>query len=424
MVTVGILDWLKRMVSPPPKRSVARLQAVPESDVDLVFETVDVSGGPLREHHRRQAFRDGRLLPKKKQIFGGGKHPSYMPAREARRFFSSTMRTHDRSIRDLLADEEQLKRYGLPLWKTEKDLAGALGISPGELAFFSIHREMERSPHYVTFSIPKSSGGARVIMAPKKRLKELQRRLLQALVEKLPVSPCAHGFIRLRSTVTGARPHAGRQVVVNMDLKDFFPSVHFGRVRGYLVALGYGYVVATVLAVLMTEAERQPVDVEGTIYHVPVTPRYCVQGAPTSPGICNAIVHKMDRRLSGYGKALGFTYTRYADDLTFSGDDLSQVKALLGGAARIVSEEGFTVHPGKTSVMRKGRRQTVTGIVVNKVPGLSRKERRRIRARIHRFQKSSPAAEELRSLRGKLAYLSMINLEQAEKLKALMNHPG
>src|SRR5262249_7761884 len=149
------------------------------------------SGGPLKEHHCRRALRDKRLLPKIKspaRQLGLTKRKKVMSAGEAERLFGGTMRTRNRNTRDLLADEKQLQRYGLPLWKTEQDVAAALGIPLKELWFFAIHRERERQPHYVTFAIPKRSGGKRLIMAPKRRLKAIQRKLLELLVSKLPVS--------------------------------------------------------------------------------------------------------------------------------------------------------------------------------------------------------------------------------------------
>lgn len=109
-----------------------------------------------------------------------------------------------------------------------------------ELWFFTIHRERERQPHYVTFAIPKRSGGKRLIMSPKRRLKAIQRKLLEVLVEKLPLSENAHAFRRGRSIRTGAEPHVGKRFVLKLDLKDFFPTVTCARVRGLLIAYGYG----------------------------------------------------------------------------------------------------------------------------------------------------------------------------------------
>jgi retron-type reverse transcriptase len=307
-----------------------------------------------------------------------------------------------------------LDRYGLPQWRDEGELAAALGLSIRRLRYYSIHRQRERVCHYVTFAVPKRTGGERLIMAPKTELKALQRKLHRLLVQKLPVSEQAHGFRCQRSICTNARPHVGQRVVLKMDLKNFFPSVHMGRVRGLLIAYGYSYPVAATLAVLMTEAERQPVEENGVIFHVPVGPRYCVQGAPTSPGLCNAVLLTLDHRLTGLARHFGWVYSRYADDLTFSGGDVHQGPGLLRIAGRIIAAEGFHVNAGKTRLMRSGSRQTVTGLVVNRELGLPRQERRRLRAALHR-QRLRHEAPDARLL-GKLAYLHMVNPRQAEAL--------
>jgi RNA-directed DNA polymerase len=225
------------------------------------------------------------------------------------------------------------------------------------------------------------------------------------------VSAHAHGFITGRSIVTNAAPHVGKAVVLKFDIKDCFPTIHFGRVRGLLLALGYSYPLATTLAVLMTEAPRQPFEIGSALYNVPIGPRVCVQGAPTSPGLCNAVMLKLDRRLAGLAKAQGFAYTRYADDLTFSGDKEEAVGRLLAWVPRIVDAEGFALNASKTRIMRRGGRQTVTGVIVNKSAGLSRRERRRVRAEIHRLSQGAAAPERgvTQRLRGKLAYLNMLN---------------
>ena len=322
-----------------PTRKVARLAAHNDESATLATtETIDLSGKPLKTGHLRRALRDPRLLPKKKSILSSGKKQKLMTHCEATRLFSGTQRTRRRDLRDLLADEDQLARYGLPVWRSEQEVARALGISEGELRGFATHRERERVAHYVVFAIPKRSGGERLIMAPKRRLKAIQRRLSVLLVDKLPVSEDAHGFRKGRSIRTNALPHVGQKLVLKLDLAEFFPSVSFSRVRGLLVALGYGYPVATCLAVLMTEAERQPVEIDGQIFHVPVGPRYCVQGAPTSPGLCNAIVLRLDRRLAGLAKRFGGRYTRYADDLSFSGNlDRSTANRLRVQVQRVIS---------------------------------------------------------------------------------------
>jgi hypothetical protein len=415
-------DWVKSLFGGSRKRDISRLAS--SAGTDAIEERVDVSGGPLKEHHRRRALRDKRLLPKVKspaRQLRFTKRKKVMTATEAERLFGATMRTRNRNLRDLLADEDQLKRLGLPVWKTEDDLAGALGISLKELWFFAIHRERERQPHYVTFAIPKRSGGKRLIMAPKRRLKLIQRRLVELLVEKLPLSEHAHAFRHGRSIRTGAEPHVGKRFVLKLDLKDFFPSVTVARVRGLLIAYGYSFPVATTLAVLMTEAERQPVAVGDEVFHVPVGQRHCVQGAPTSPGICNALLLRLDRRIAGFASKHTVTYTRYADDLTFSGDlPREAAHKIRNVVTRIVQEEGFTVNTEKTKLAGQGTRQTVTGVVVNKDLGLSRQERRRLRAAQHQISKLAPGEqdERRRRLEGKLAYLSMLNPQQASRLSS------
>ena len=347
---MGLLDVLRRLFggSSTPTRDTSGLDADSGRSIE-VAEEIDTSGGPLKPNHLRRSLRDPRLLPKAqpkvdpKRFWKRPERKRVMSADEANRLFSRALRTRDRRLRDLAIDEEQLQRYGLPVWRGEEDVARALDLSVSQLRHYSIHRDRETTPHYVTFAVPKRRGGARLIHAPKRRLKAIQRQLLAQLVCRLPVSDSAHGFREQRSVGSNAQPHVGKQVVVKFDLRDCFPTIHFGRVRGLLIAYGYSYPVATALSVLMTEAPRQPVLAEGKTYHVPVGPRVCVQGAPTSPGLCNAVLVRLDRRLAGLASRLGADYTRYADDLTISGNR-NIVGTLLKAVPSIVVDEGFEVH--------------------------------------------------------------------------------
>lgn len=415
----AVFAWVWRALwgSGRRTRSTVRLG----SPIDQTTETIDTSGAELRPLHRRKGWHDDRLLPKPDRANPWEKPPRVFDRVDAARLFAPTLRTNRRAIRTLAADPEQLERYGLPAWLTEADLAQGLGVTVGALRHFSIHRARERTPHYVTFAIPKRSGGERLICAPKQRLKALQRAVLRELVAKLPVHDAAHGFVRGRSVATAARVHVGRAVVVRVDLADFFGMVTMRRVRGYLLAMGFSYPVAATLAVLCTESVRQPVEVGDEVFHVPVGPRHCVQGAPTSPGLCNAIVHKLDRRLAGLAAQRGVSYTRYADDLTFSLDDTELVGRLLGTVRAIIRSEGFEVNEAKTRVMRRGRSQRVCGVTVNDQVGLSRRERRRIRAMIHaegrRRAVGTPSDSASAEIDGWLAYVHMLNPEQAEPLR-------
>src|SRR5262249_48838632 len=155
--------------------------------------------GALKPHHRRQVTRDERLMPKPPKRTAWTKPPKVMSADEATRLFAGTLRTSNRELRTLDSDQAQLKRYGLPLWGNEADVAAGLGVTVGQLRHFSTHRERDRTPHYLTYGIKKRTGGIRMIHAPKKRLKAILRTLNRELVSKLPVSEHAHGFIKQRS---------------------------------------------------------------------------------------------------------------------------------------------------------------------------------------------------------------------------------
>lgn len=430
---MGLLKWVSSWFAPRPVvRDVSRLSSeVIDDDAATREETVDTSGGPLKPGHLRRALRDPRLLPKPKPKpsaalpWRPAKKRKILSRHEADRLFSQTLRTRDRDVRDLTTDPEQLRRYGLPVWNNEDELAAALGLTVKQLRHYSIHRQRETTPHYVAFAVRKRSGGQRVIHAPKRRLKAIQRALDEQLASKLPVSPFAHGFRQGRSIATNAGPHVGKALVIKLDIADCFPTIHVGRVRGLLVAYGYSYPVAQTLAVLMTEAPRQPVEVDGKLFHVPIGPRVCVQGAPTSPALCNAILRRLDYRLAGLARKHGFAYTRYADDLTFSGDDVGKAKLIITLASRISRDEGLPLNRRKTRVLRAGQRQSVTGVTVNSIAGLSRQERRRLRAALHQQRRSTnPDPAKDRQLKGKLAYLRMLNPAQAAALLAAQARSG
>ena len=376
----------------------------------------DIDGIPGR---RRRPIVDDRLMEKADTRTNYWQpRPRVLETNEAQRLFARGFRVSNVDLHRLEADDEQIKRLGLPAWSNQWELAREFGLTEGKLYWLANERFDDRVCHYVQFRIQKSSGGSRVIMAPKKQLKKVQRRLLRRLVSELPVSEYAHGFRSGRSIKTNAEPHVGKRFVIGMDLKDFFGAVHFGRVRGLLIAYGYSFPFATTLALLMTEAERQRVELDDGTRFAPVTRRYTVQGAPTSPGLCNAIAMKLDHRLAGLADKYGYDYTRYADDIAFSGDDEAAIGTLLSVTREIAQDEGFAVNESKTRVMHSGQRQQVAGVVVNDELGLSRKERRRLRAMIHRLgQEDSPDPEELDHVKGKLAYLNMLNPDQAAALR-------
>ena len=326
-------------------------------------------------------------------------------------------------------NEMLLRQHGLPVLRTEQELADWLGLSLPRLRWFTHDKAADRVWHYVQYTLPKRGGGQRLILAPKRQLKTLQRAVNAGLLTKVPTSDAAHGFVVGRSIVTNAEPHAGRAVVLRLDLKDFFPSITYPRVRGWFIHLGYSFAVASALALLCTEREREAFDRDGDErYYIGVGPRGLVQGAPTSPALANQIAWRLDRRLAGLARKHGMAYTRYADDLTFSGDDADRALRLLAAARPIIRAEHFEINPDKTRLFRRSGRQTVTGLVVNDRPHTPRALRRRLRAILHNAHRTGLEAQNRAGhpnfrahLGGLIAHVHQTDPAAAAKLSAALH---
>ena len=281
------------------------------------------------------------------------------------------------------------------------------------LRWFCYHRDVAHTLHYRPFVIPKRSGGVRHIWAPMPKLKALQKWVLHNVAERLPKHGAGHGFIVGRSILTNAQAHTGSQVVVGMDLKDFFPTLTLPRVKGIFRSAGYLEGISTLLALLCTEAPRFPSRLDGKTVYVATGTRCLPQGSPASPALTNAACRRLDRRLAGYATKFGWRYTRYADDLTFSyptsGDGTPRVDRLIKVAQDIIKAEGFTVHPDKTHVMGPGDRQEVTGLIVNgdAPPRVPREFRRMLRAAVNNLQQGKPfhEDEDVQTLTGYASFL-------------------
>lgn len=320
-----------------------------------------------------------------------------------------------------------LESQDLPVLHTASDLALALGVEIGTLRWLTYHRVAVTLVHYHRYEIPKKSGGWRAISAPKTQLANAQQWVLEHILRPLPVEPMAHGFVEHRSIATNASPHVGRKLVINLDLKDFFPTVSLPRVRGLFRKLGYSGQVAALLALLCTEPPRVPAELDGKIYHVALGDRRLPQGACTSPAITNLICRRLDRRLHGLAFRYQFRYTRYADDLTFSGDDATHLGALFRFVRAIIKAEGFRENTDKTRIMRPGRRQEVSGVVVNDRRSISRQDRRRLRAILHNVARDGLKAQNrdghpdfAQYLRGLLSFYSMVDGPGSEPLKVAL----
>ena len=325
--------------------------------------------------------------------------------------FWSDDRDHDRF--DLPEPEARAAENALPTLDTPAQLAQALSLTIPQLRWLTYHRDAAAMIHYTRFEIPKRRGGTRAIWAPLPKLKAAQRWILREIVEHLPVHGAAHGFLPGRSILTNARAHTGAETILTMDLKDFFPTVTWRRVKGIFRKAGYREQIATLLALLCTEAPRERVQDGDESLLIALGPRCLPQGAPTSPALSNTVSLRLDRRLSGLARSLGWRYTRYADDLTFSrpngASDHPKLGQLIGGVKRFVADEGFVVHPDKTRVARSGGRQAVTGLIVNgdATPRTPRALRRSLRAAIHNLEqgKALPEGESLARLAGYAAFV-------------------
>lgn len=240
---------------------------------------------------------------------------------------------------------------------------------------------------YRHFNIKKKSGGTRLITAPKtKAFKHILRYVNEILKSLYAPSHYATGFTPGRSVLTNAQVHIGQNYVLNIDLKDFFPSIHQPRVwkRLQLKPFNFPVPIANLIAGLCCMKETVENEDGSKAY------RYVLpQGAPTSPIITNMICDTLDRRLAGLAKRFGLNYTRYADDITFSsmhnvyqkdGDFWIELK-------RIIASQGFTINKKKTRLQKRGFRQEVTGLVVNEKPNVTRRYTREIRDLLHIWQR-------------------------------------
>jgi retron-type reverse transcriptase len=326
-----------------------------------------------------------------------------------------------------VGDLDRLRQAGIPSIAAPADLAEALGVSLSRLRWLAYHNELASRVHYVLFEVPKRGGGSRTLMAPHRDLARAQRWIFDAILSRLTPHDAAQGFVRGRGTLSNASAHCGRAIVINLDLKDFFPGIGFPRVRAVFQRAGFSPAVATVLALLCTECPRTLLVRDGTTLHAACGPLGLPQGACTSPALSNLVALRLDRRLTGLARTMSATYTRYADDMTFSGGPnlAGAPGAFLSRVGHIVRDEGFTLHPDKTRVLRQSTAQTVTGLVVNDRPKLRRSDIRRLRALLHRARHEGLAAQNRQNhpnfrawLMGTIAYVGMSDPQLAQAFRA------
>lgn len=322
-------------------------------------------------------------------------------------------------------DVASLNKLGLPELISLANIADAIGLSTEDLVWLCYERATSEFDHYTRFEIPKRSGGTRLISSPKPKMRQAQSWINLNILNQLTPSKYCYAFRPKTSIVDNAKQHMNKKVIIKLDVKDFFPSITFNRVRGYFEFLGYNPGVSTVLALLCTDAPRVRVTIKGRSQIVAVGARSLPQGACTSPAIANLIASRLDARLAGLIKTLNgdWSYTRYADDLTFSTSDAEPpIGKLIAAVNHIANDEKFEIKSEKTRIMRSPRRQSVTGLIVGDEVRIPKATIKKMRALFHSIESKGGdiVSEEMGKnainvAHGYWAYLFMVSPNQANK---------
>jgi RNA-directed DNA polymerase len=341
--------------------------------------------------------------------------------------------SHDLLVEQWLNEPQQMQpvaaaeSWDLPAIESAGALAEWLLLYPSELEWFAdlgslgYKTKRPRLRHYHYRPLVKGSGAIRLIEAPKPTLKELQRKILTEILNRIPAHQAVHGFRRGRSIKTYVSPHVGKRVVLKMDLQDFFPNITGARIQTVFRTMGYPESVADLLGGICTNA----VPGYGDLYKRPHLP----QGAPTSPALANVCAYRVDCRLTGLARSAGAEYTRYADDLAFSGDEdfERRVERFSTHVAAILEEEGFTIQHRKTRIMRQGVRQYLAGLVANQGVNVIRADFDRLKATLTNCVRLGPASQNREGhplfrahLEGCVGFVETINPTKGSRLRRIL----
>jgi len=393
------------------------------------------------------------VRPLAREVLGAYHRPPADRARELARFIALQLERMPHSaraaprVRRWFVAELAMgrRRWPVPYLASVGALAEWLAIEPGHLDWLADVRGLERTVgqqklrNYRYVWLDRAGGPPRLTERPKARLKAIQRTLLHDLLDWIPAHGAAHGFTRGRSVRSHAAAHTGQHVVMRLDLEDFFASVAASRVYGIFRAAGYPEPVAHTLTALTTNAlpveewasvarprDSSLIGAHDRLGRRLATP-HLPQGAPTSPALANLASFTLDRRLAALADTNGATYSRYADDLTFSGPRsllraAGWFRAMVAGLAR---EEGFMVNERKSALMTRAGRQRVCGVVVNEHPNVARAEYDELKAILHNAVRSGPSAQnrggvaDFRAhLLGRIAWVESLNPGRGERLRA------
>jgi retron-type reverse transcriptase len=319
-------------------------------------------------------------------------HPFLFPFGSSERWMSYLEHCLSWNEADLRTAKRLLKQNLIPVVHGS-ELANFLGISPKLVG----HMAVASDEYYRSFKIKKKNGKFRELSAPRVFLKTVQRYILDCILSPLELHKAAVGFRRGVSVGDGAARHVAHKFMWNIDIKDFFPSIKKSTVRELFENAGFPDQSAYFLAGLCCLHERLP------------------QGAPTSPAIANLVFYDLDESLFTEAKKLSLTYTRYADDLSFSGDKPIP-QSFRGTVERKISAFGFEINPSKSRLMGPRCRREVTGLAINEKVSVPRETRRKLRARFHRVSLSPKRfVDQKEVLLGYAAWISQYHPEQGKE---------
>jgi RNA-directed DNA polymerase len=264
---------------------------------------------------------------------------------------------------------------------------------------------------YKVFSIPKRTGGTREIAQPARELKLLQRVMVARILSHLPVHGAARAYRKSLSIRDNASPHAGGGPILKMDFQDFFPSIqsqdweHYSQHNNVLN--GDDIRLSSLIMFRRTKGER--------LLKLSI-------GAPSSPTLCNILLFEFDTLVEAEAAKRGVTYTRYADDLTFSGQRVGMLKDMIKivqNVAREIGRPRLTVNPLKTTFITASRRRIVTGVTLANDGTLSvgRDRKRLISAQVHHASLGRLSPGELEELAGQLAFVNVVEAQFLIKLR-------
>ncbi len=352
-------------------------------------------------------------------------------------------RRHQLRIRQFNLEQRTIPaklKCDLPPLHDLKILSEWLGLPHNQLANYSNNwRINDQSTqvyhrHYHYHWIKKKSGQKRLIEAPKQRLASVQRQVYLGILNHIPLHNACHGFRRQHSCLSYAQAHAGKNVVIHLDLANFFTSISIRRVYAIFTTIGFHDSVAHALAGLCCEQTPRAIIKQNTQLNwhqqKQLMAPHLPQGSPSSPVLANLCAYRLDLRLSALAEKLGGTYTRYADDLAFSGniDFAKHSRQFITLVAHIAITEGFSVNHRKSRIMHQGVSQRLTGMTLNTFPNYPRKDYDRLKAILHncvKFGHRSQNRDKLPNFRnhlqGKIAYVHSLNPKKADKLELVFN---